>query len=65
MIYAKAFKKQSDPKKANCKISVHDDDAGKVLDNDFWPEHAFARYWYNHNDKYKNDNSSSDESLTE
>ena len=47
------------PNKANCKISVNEADAKKVLVNDFWPEYASARYWYTNNGNQQNRNGKS------
>ena len=64
VLYAKAFMKKSDPKTANCKISVNETDAGKVLTTGFWPGYAFARNWYN-NFQTKNDRSSEEDEHTD
>ena len=67
VLYAKAFQTQSDPNKANCKISVNVADTKRVLSNNFWPEHASARYWYtnNGNQQHRNDKSSDDEYMSD
>ena len=67
VLYAKAFRTQSDPKKANCKISVNEADVPSVFADGFWPDYVDARYWYNNNDKpyAGNDRSSDDDSLSE
>ena len=48
VLYAKAFKTKSDPMRANCRIAVNIGDVKCVLVDDFWPQRAYARYWYTH-----------------
>ena len=67
ILYAKAFVSQSDPNSANCKISVNGSAVSTLLADNFWPENAYARFWYSHNEhlKNRNDRMSDDECQTE
>ena len=60
VMYAKAYKMQSDPNRANCRISINESNTVKVLDDDFWPQFTYARYWYSNN-QTANGRSSDDE----
>ena len=44
ILQARVFE-QSDCNRANCRVSLKDEDVDAALSPDFWPEHAVARFW--------------------
>ena len=44
ILQARVFE-QSDCNRANCRVSLKDEDVEKALSPGFWPEHAVVRFW--------------------